>query len=121
MEPPRNLCSLLGLGLKFYPTKRFTYSESPITLSCFRKDVKLKTFYAGEEDDLDSYNPKMYLPGKWQPLDWMLPPIILYRLTTFTKQIEPLFAKCYGRNNLLPHHQRALLLLISQSQFLIIQ
>eukprot|EP00957_Ditylum_brightwellii_P010371 784059-Ditylum_brightwellii.AAC.1 len=63
----------------------------------------------------------MYLPSKWQPLDWMLPPIILYRLTTFSKQIEPLFAKRYGRNNLLPHHQRALRLLKSQSQFLIIQ
>eukprot|EP00957_Ditylum_brightwellii_P020437 1540741-Ditylum_brightwellii.AAC.1 len=119
-EPPLNLRSLLGLGLKFCPTKRFSYDHSVLTLHRFCKDLCLKKIYAGERDDPDQYNPKMYISGNWQPLEWMIPPIITYRLASFTKEMEPLFPKRFARNNLLPYHQTALCFLKNKSKFLVI-
>eukprot|EP00957_Ditylum_brightwellii_P181452 13821563-Ditylum_brightwellii.AAC.1 len=62
-KPSDNLCSLLGLGLKFCPTPRYTFHDSITTLLHFKRELYLKTYYAGSKTDPEEYNPKMYIPG----------------------------------------------------------
>ena len=120
LQPPPNLRSLLGLGLKFCPAPKYTFHDTISTLIRFSKNMKLKVFYAGETDDPEHYNPKMYVQGNWVPQDWEIPPIIRHRITTFKAKMEPLFTRRFGRNNLLHHHRRALRMLKNQDDFVVI-
>eukprot|EP00957_Ditylum_brightwellii_P000596 46027-Ditylum_brightwellii.AAC.1 len=55
-QPPVNLRSLLGLGLKFCPSPRFTSHKTSDILPQFDCDLRLRTYFAGE--DQQDYNPK---------------------------------------------------------------
>eukprot|EP00957_Ditylum_brightwellii_P059823 4541623-Ditylum_brightwellii.AAC.1 len=74
--PPQNLCSLLGLGLKFCPAPRYTTYKIGDALPQFDNDVCLKTYSSGAEDY--DYNPKMYMKGNFVPPDFMIPKEILH-------------------------------------------
>ena len=106
ITPPPNLQSLLGLGLKFCPSPRFTTHKTSTILPRFDRDMRLRTYFAGA--DKQDYNPKMYVPGTFTPKDFMIPKEILHRIDTFEHAITPLFKKRRGNNNLLPHQERAL-------------
>ena len=49
VDVPPNLLSLLGLGLKFCPVKRFANTNPTESIDHFRKDLYTKTYYAGRE------------------------------------------------------------------------
>lgn len=74
VSPPKNLRSLLGLGLKFCPTPCYTtYNLNP-TLNRFKRDLWLKTFFAGNPLEAnDTYTSKMYVKSSWTPPDWNIP------------------------------------------------
>ena len=118
--PPPNLRSLLGLGLKFCPSPRYTTHVTSNMLSRFRRDLYLKTFYAGKSDD-NQYNPRTHICGTWIPPWWNIPYHIRNRCTRFENAIKPLFPKKFGRNNLLPHHRRALRYLRKQKDFIVVK
>ena len=70
-QPPRNLRSLLGLGLKFCPTPRFSTNCVADTFLRFHHDLFCKIFYTGKPFDEDNdYDPKMYINPNWTPEDW---------------------------------------------------
>ena len=126
-KPPKNLQSLLGLGLKFIPTPPYTHSWSKIKTSTFyrfKRSLHLKFHFASElneEDDNSNYNPRMYLPSSWTPPPWTWPGgQINDRLHSFETKLSSIFRKKRGKPNLLPHQQRALRQLQSQNDFLVV-
>lgn len=123
-RPPKNLRSLLGLGLKFIPTPRFTNKwapTGPLSMTRLRRSIHLRFFFAGQPDDDSDYDPKIYVASKWSPPSWIWPERqVDERLNSFVDKISLLFKKQRGRTNLLPHHHRALRRLQQQPDFLIV-
>ena len=67
LTPPKNLRSLLGLGLKFCPIPHKP-TFNPDTLHRFTRDINLRTFFAGKiMEQKEEYEPKMYIPSAWEP------------------------------------------------------
>lgn len=126
-HPPKNLRSLLGLGMKFIPTPRYSNKWTTIdTMPRFSRNIYLRFYFATNNNNLPDenegeYNPKMYVPSKWTPPHWMFPKrIIDERLSLFSEHLEKLFRKRRGTINLLPHQRRALSHIQKQRDFLIV-
>jgi hypothetical protein len=131
-KPPSNLRSLLGLGLKFIPTPRYSHSPSYLsedkdsTLPQFERDLKLRCYFAsGDNQPTDSsdnpdYNPRMYIKTKWNPPPWAVPPIVDDRHTAFARRIRSLFSRRSGRSNLIRHQRETLQWLRDQDDFVVI-
>ena len=129
IKPPRNLRALLGLGMKFIPTPRLSHSKAYLsqtdtaTLPTFYRDLQLRIFFAGEEnedEESNEYNPRMYLKSKWTPPPWTITKTVEKRYAAFTTELESVFKKQRGRNNLLPHQRDTLQWLQTQDDFAII-
>jgi hypothetical protein len=125
--PPKNLKSLLGLGLKFIPTPNNTNSWSKIAssgLERLKRSLHLRFHFASHtttntKDDTE-YDPKLYVPSSWSPPHWTYPKLLLdERLGMFSDCLSRKFRRRYGRTNLLPHQHRALSHLQQQKDFLI--
>ena len=145
MKPHPNLKSLLGLSLKFIPTPRNNvpwHEYATNTFPKFERAMRLKAFFAhrkhgrafeGWEDYQDptadmtkeeawGYNRRMYIPTLWEPPDWAkFPPPLLYRMDKFRQEVQSIVKPKKCKTNLLPHQQRALRLLQSQKDFLVVQ
>lgn len=130
-KPQKNLRSLLGLGLKFIPTQRYTHRWSSIRDHSFGKlvrNIKLRFYFAGLQDDddnndndsTDAYNPKMHVASNWIPPPWTNPRKLLTdRTDLFESKMHEMFQKRRGKPNLLPHQRRALAHLQAQKTFLV--
>ena len=91
---PKNLSSLIGLGMKFCPIEKFTTVSPTTTLNRFRKDLYVKTFYAGKKRKVEEvFIPKMHVESKWEPKEWDIPSTIRDRYAAFAKSITSLFRK----------------------------
>ena len=71
-SPPRNLRSLLGLGLKFIPTpfhtNRFTDLTQPgFGIAHLEQSLRLCCFFLSQQPTSSTYNPQMYIPSTWVP------------------------------------------------------
>ena len=113
-NPPKNLRSQLGLGLKFIPTPS-------LTNRLFRS-VHLQFHFAGKppSEGRTSYDPKIYVHSTWTPPHWTIPPIALEeRLSRFSTALNKLFKTHKGKTNLFPHQYRALQTLQQQQVKLI--
>lgn len=131
--PPKNLRTLLGLGLKFIPTPRYTSSAVTLTgdtrdkpdlsrtLPKFKLALHKKCHFGDAIPDDDDYNPRMYIKSHWTPPPWSFQNTILARYNIFEQSIRTLFKKKKSRSNLLPHQQRALRDLRQQDTHLIVQ
>ena len=125
-KPPKNLRSLLGLGLKFTPTPSLTNSWSRLKKSSYDRlfrSVHLRFHFAGKppSECTTSYDPKLYVHSTWTPPHWTIPPSALEeRLSRFSTALNKLFKTCKGKTNLLPHQHRALRTLQQQQTFLIV-
>ena len=123
-QPAKNLCSLLGLGLKFIPTPRHTNTWNKLketSMPKFQRAIHLCFHIAGTKTSSDDiYNPKMYVRSNWTPPHWTLPPVVLKeRLDKFSLTLDRLFKKRMGKTNLLSYKTHALQLLQRQQDFLI--
>jgi len=108
---------LLGLGLKFIPTPRYSPSAAELAPSFDRleRDIGLKTFFAGRYQDTEI--PKLRAKSSWRP---PLPPRqIDYRVNNFLKGLRGLFRRRLGQHNLTPH-QRHLLTSLQANESIII-
>ena len=132
LKPPiRNLRALLGLGLKFIPTPRYSTVKSELskdmesTLPQFSRDLHLACWFGRPEEETvteetdPAYNPSMYVKSKWSPPHWAVPRPVSCRLESFTANVKTLFVKRRGRTNLLPYQRRALNWLATQDDFII--
>jgi hypothetical protein len=130
LPPPKNLRSLLGLGLKFIPTPRFTNYWSRLsdpdddarTMPRFRRDFSLKHYFTCDPSETpdDDYNPRMYIPSNWTPPPWSYSHDSRHRTFSFDHHIQAAFRKRRGKPNLLPHQRRALTFLQNSDDFLIV-
>jgi hypothetical protein len=75
LKPPRNICSLMGLNLKFIPTPKRNTQWSKFEeeiLPRFSRDLNVKVFMVGQEED-PYYNTKMYIKSEWTPRSFQIP------------------------------------------------
>lgn len=126
--PPKYLHSLLGLGLKFIPTPRYTHKWCKIQDNAtgkIRRSLQLKFFFAHSNNSTTSgkleYNPRMYVNTGW------LPPPSTYpseemddRLANFDSLMQQYFRQRRGKTNLMAYQHRALSTLQAQDEFLIV-
>ena len=119
---PKNLSSLIGLGMKFCPMENFTTVSPTTTLTRFRKDLYTKTYYAGKPRKVeDIFIPKMHVESDWEPKEWDIPSTIVDRYAAFAKSITSLFRKQRRQeNNLLPYQKLALKSLALRKDVLIV-
>jgi hypothetical protein len=119
-SPPRNLQSLLGLGLKFCPSPRFSQSSINESIERFKRDLFCKTYFAGQVRNDSMFDIKLHVASSWIPRDWMIPHPIHRRLRNFTLATNSLFQKKKCRSNLLWHQHLALANLQKDHRFLIV-
>ena len=131
---PKNLRSLLGLGLKFIPTPRYSNKWPNLkasTFDRFKRSLHLRIHFANTTNDsnltqdeqeaaAEAYNPRMYVKSHWSPPPWTWPRQLDPRLALFDEQLHKLFRRKRGKTNLLPHQHRALRELQLQRDFLIV-
>ena len=125
-KPPfTNLRSLLGLSLKFIPTRRYSANWTHLeanTWPRFDRDLEIKVFMAGNFDPDRDYNPRMYVKSTWDvPPHLSSPDSVVRRRDNFKAALKPKFIKRRCPSNLLPHQQRALTYLRSQDDYLVVQ
>ena len=128
-KPPKNLRSLLDLGLKFIPTPNSTTKWSKIKkfgLERLQRNIQLRFHFANEttnnddNDNNDDYDPKLYIGSAWSPPNWTYPKFLLdERIGKFSDTLSKKFRRRHGKSNLLPHQRRALSHLMQQKDFLI--
>lgn len=117
---PKNIRSLLGLGLKFCPIPKFTHKNQSANLARFRRDLTIKIKFTAATPD-DDFNPRMYHSSGWTPPPWSIPQEIHQRMDNFSTEIQSIFRKRRGRSNLLPHQRHALQELRKQNKLVIAQ
>ena len=122
LQPPHNLRCLLGLNLKFCPTKRHSSPNNDDNNSRFRRDMLLRFFFSGADNTASpvDYNPKLYGPSNWTPPDNLISPEFTSRVNRFLTHAALAFAKRRCRSNLLPQQLSLLRLLKRDSRFVII-
>ena len=96
-SPPQNLCSLLGLGLKFIPTPRFTTTPKDLKkengpFQQFNQDMDLACYFANSPQD-PSYNPRLHIKSQWNPPSISHHKEIHQRIKTFQSHVASLFQK----------------------------
>ena len=122
---PKNLRSLLGLGLKFIPTPSLTNSWSRLRKSSYDRlfcSIHLRVHFTGKPPSkgTTSYDPKLYVRSIWMPPHWTIPPVALEEHQShFSVALTKLFKTHKRKTKLLPHQQRALRMLQQQQTFLI--
>ena len=68
LTPPRNAGRLLGLGLSYCLQSPRPRQDIDQTMARLRRDVRRKAFFDGQtEADGGDFNPKLYIPSKWEP------------------------------------------------------
>ena len=102
-----------ALGLKFIPTPRYTTNNITETIQRFTKNILCKIFFkenneSEDESEEDEYDKDFYVKSNWYPKEWMIPPVIIKRLKTFTTICSTYFKKQRCPSNLLQYQQRML-------------
>ena len=130
-QPAYNLLPLLGLGSKFIPTPPFTHGgldlatpgDRTSTMFQFERGLRILCFFAdqldSDDDEVDQYNPRMYIPSNWYPPQHTFPFIVQHRLDMFRSRLLRLFKRRRSHNNLLSYQRRALQWLRTQDDFVI--
>ena len=120
IKPPRNINSLLGLGLKFCPIPKTTFPDYSTCHKRFVRDVYIKDVFA-DRTDTTPFNPRLYVRSTWEPRQEDVAPITVRRTSQFLSSTIPLFKKRRGRSNLLPHQKYLLCHLQNQHELMVIQ
>eukprot|EP00957_Ditylum_brightwellii_P178817 13621099-Ditylum_brightwellii.AAC.1 len=123
--PVQQIKSLLGLGLKYRPTPRYTTRKKLIrdtTLMRFRRNLLVKGYYAGQELPANNnFNKKMYIASTWEPPPWTIPWQIDQRTSDFETDVQQLYTKKQAPPNLLPTQLNTLSLLQKNNDILVVQ
>lgn len=125
LTPPRNLCALLGLGLKFIPTpyrtSRFSDLQQPRTgVNHLDRSLRLACFFTCHQPLDSTYNPRFWIPSDWTPPDTYFSPILARRLTQFSIRLTQLFRPRRSLSNLSLPHRHALAYLRAQTDYVVV-
>lgn len=120
IPPPKNLRSLLGLGLKFCPTPRFSTTSVSTSLDRLRRDLFCKTYFASKPLNKSDYDAKLHTPSNWIPQTWMIPHAIHRRFRNFASSLQSKFHKRHCPSNLLWYQRHALASLQSNPDHMIV-
>ena len=123
---PKNLKSLLGLGLKFCPVPRVTTRDPSHNLARFERNLLCKTYFGLDEDDprQDDFEPKFYQASAWTPAEWMIPKEVIHRSEVFQSSIKNIYRQKPKRRrtqNLLPHQRFLLSELRNREDLLVVK
>lgn len=92
-KPPKNVRSLLGLGLQFCPRPRYTTHNPNSTISRLKRDLWIRHFF-GENNTLDGdFNPRLHFPSEWIPPDRILNRSFTDRFYQFASALRRSFLK----------------------------
>ena len=67
---PKELQSLLGLGVNFCPTHIHPTLNIDKSMERFKRYLRIWSVFAGSEDLIPLANPKIYIRSKWKPPAW---------------------------------------------------
>ena len=121
---PKNIHTLLGLGLKFCPTPRNTSTKNDIKLSLQRnqRDIWLRHYFKKKDAALmEDYNPRLYLKSRWTPPDWEIHNELKRRFKEFSSKLLLSFSTKKGSSNLLDNQRQALQSLLASPDIIIAQ
>ena len=108
-ELPIAANQLLGLGLKYIPTPRINITQEDVdrSLTRFERDMGLRVFFSGDDNDDNSYDPStLRSSSKWRA---PLPPReIDNRICNFQHEIERILVKRRTTPNLSPLQEKIL-------------
>ena len=88
-DTPKNMSSLVGLGMQFIPIPRSTKQDVDSTINRFRKDFFTKVYFSGRPIEREEdFIPKLHVPTDWEPKFWDLPSSITKRFEEFARKIR---------------------------------
>jgi hypothetical protein len=116
LRPPTNYRALLGLGLNFCPTPKFTTHNIQPNCERFQRDLYTKSFMAPNNKPL----PKLFMRSEWSPPIHLVNKSLQRRTGLFIKRTKQLFVKKRSRSNLLPYQRHLLMTLRNNKNFVII-
>ena len=87
----------------------------------FERDLHICSVFAGSEDLVPLYNPKIYVRSKWSPPARDISLALKRRLRTFRKALDPKFRFCPVRHNLLPHQRQTIGYIKSNPSLMVVQ
>jgi hypothetical protein len=100
IPPPTNYKSLLGLGLNYIPTPRYTNCNNMTNfLERFRQDIYIKMFMAHQSTTM----PRLYQRSDLAPPIHLINYNLQERTNNFIQQTQHLFQRRRCKSNLLPH------------------
>jgi len=116
---PPAVSSLLGQNLKFIPTPSYTTGGKEMleSLDRLERDLHLKIYFSGSEDDLPM--TKLYVKSDWRPQVEDIPHWIDTRHARFAKAIVHAFRKRRAPSNLLPFQRRLFQDLLARDDIII--
>ena len=119
-KPPKNFKALLGLGLNFCPTPRYTTYDLKDALTRFKHNLYNHYLYhRNKKGKKDEWDPRYHIRGSSTPETYKVHREIRARFALFKKRLQKLFLKKRVRSNLLQHQTRLLQFLIKQHDLLI--
>jgi hypothetical protein len=103
---PKNIKSLLGLGLNFIPTPLMTSSfDKDVDIERFRKDIFTKCWFTGTRD---RPLPPLFTRSNWQPPSQDIPHNLCQKINNFSQELNLIFSHHRCGSNLLPSQLRTL-------------
>ncbi len=95
--------------MKFIPTPPKTTKDISANMTCLKRDINLKVFFAhhDKEPSTDS-TPKLYVKSKWKLPTADIPPWVDARFSKFSHCVSSFFHTCRSHPNLLPFQSKQL-------------
>ena len=113
LSPPLNFKSLLGLGLNFCPSPRFSTHNLKLTLKRFKNSIYWKIIIIKDDNKAD-FDFRYHVRSSENPDPNQVNIDLRQRFAEFSFELIKLFTKKRARTNLLPH-QRCLLAFFQSS------
>lgn len=102
---PPNVHTLLGLGLKFCPTPRYSPNLHTADTRRFQRDSSIKFFFAGSPPMPAT---KLFLPSKWEPTSAAIAVVFRKRVNEFCHLTQQQFKRPKPYSNNMLCFQKAL-------------
>jgi hypothetical protein len=119
IKPPKNFKALLGLGLNFCPTPRYTTYDLKKTLERLQNNLYNHYLYHRESEKEKKFDPRYHIVSTNFPDWWRVHLEIRARYVLFKTKLKSIFKKRRARSNLLRHQTDLLRFLIKQDQLII--
>jgi hypothetical protein len=114
IQPPPNVSSILGLGLKFVPKPRCTNHNIRSNCDRFKTDTEMQSFLSGR-----STIPDLYIRTGAKAPAHLINRSLQRRIDCFNQELQKRFTKRKCRSNLLPFQRTALTDLRRSSQHVV--